>query len=620
MKKIININLAGRLIPIEDTAYELLKRYLDSLNLYFGREEGGEEIVSDIEDRIAELFQEKLKKGAHCMTDQDVDLMIATMGRPEQLEEETSTEPQAKPSAQQERQQEAAGDRPKRLSRNENDKLIGGVCSGIANYFGIDPAIVRVITFIMVWAYGLGIMAYIVLWIILPGTNGNPDRLRRRLYRNTDSKVIGGVCSGIAAYFRTDTVIPRIIFILPLLAVIFSGIFSNIFDHMWFFNGLFFPFSMGAFPTLIVLYIVLWVAVPKAVTQAEKLEMRGEKVDLQSLSNAYKSSGNEEKKKMSPEPEGKATPSAWPEERKKYSGVGRVFVILVKVVLYFILGVVVLSLGAALLGIAGGFLGVTAATSMAFPFKAFLLSSPLQHTLLWPAILLTLGVPVIALIWFLVRVFTGFKPRIRYVGATLFGLWVIGVICTISLLVSIAKDFRMHYSRSETVAITQPDHNLVLRRQQANASVGNSWSPSFFFDDDEDDWLNNFVRISEDSLSIGAVELSVTQSTDSNFHVEIVRFSNGRSGRQAETNANRMGYQIEQQDSVLYIPRRFALPKGVPFRNQHIMLRIAVPEGKQLNISDSLKELQHHRFNRRGWEWDDSDWEHWEDRMDRIGA
>jgi phage shock protein C len=62
MKKIININLSSRLIPIEDSAYEILRQYLDSLKSYFAKEEGGDEIVADIESRIAEIFQDKLKK------------------------------------------------------------------------------------------------------------------------------------------------------------------------------------------------------------------------------------------------------------------------------------------------------------------------------------------------------------------------------------------------------------------------------------------------------------------------------------------------------------------------------------------------------------------------------
>ena len=88
MKKIININFHSRVIPIEESAYESLQQYIESLRRYFANEEGREEIISDIENRFAELFSEILKKGAPCVTDEDVANVIASMGRPEEFEGE----------------------------------------------------------------------------------------------------------------------------------------------------------------------------------------------------------------------------------------------------------------------------------------------------------------------------------------------------------------------------------------------------------------------------------------------------------------------------------------------------------------------------------------------------
>src|ERR1700760_1432121 len=91
MKKIININFHSRVVPIEETAYEILQQYIDSLRRYFANEEGRDEIISDIENRFAELFSENLKKGATCITDADVNNIIASMGRPEEFEGEAAT-------------------------------------------------------------------------------------------------------------------------------------------------------------------------------------------------------------------------------------------------------------------------------------------------------------------------------------------------------------------------------------------------------------------------------------------------------------------------------------------------------------------------------------------------
>ena len=87
MKKVININFQGRVIPIEEQAYENLKKYVDSLRNYFSKEEGKEEIINDIENRIAELFNEKTKAGASFITEEHVETIISSIGRPEQFDE-----------------------------------------------------------------------------------------------------------------------------------------------------------------------------------------------------------------------------------------------------------------------------------------------------------------------------------------------------------------------------------------------------------------------------------------------------------------------------------------------------------------------------------------------------
>ncbi|MEO7766055.1 MAG: PspC domain-containing protein, partial [Ferruginibacter sp.] len=139
MKQVININFHGQVVPIEVSAFELLKSYTDSLSRHFANEEGKEEIINDIESRIGELFQERLKKGATCITDDDVNAIIKSMGRPEEFEDADDNA-----SYKQTSESKSSGPEPfqsttgasKRLFRNENEKVIGGVCGGLAAYFG----------------------------------------------------------------------------------------------------------------------------------------------------------------------------------------------------------------------------------------------------------------------------------------------------------------------------------------------------------------------------------------------------------------------------------------------------------------------------------------------------
>src|SRR5438477_2618025 len=205
MKKIININLSGRVIPIEDSAYEKLQGYIESLRRYFSNEEGRDEIINDIESRIAELMSEKVRKGANNITDADVDEIISSMGRPEDFDAEdaAATTGTTQGTAQDFSYTEKRTRR--RLYRDSSDKFIGGVCSGIANYLNTDPAIVRILFAIVTFGgFGLGFLIYILLWMILP-TKDLDNYSGKRLYRNPEDRVIGGVAGGLAAYFNMRT-------------------------------------------------------------------------------------------------------------------------------------------------------------------------------------------------------------------------------------------------------------------------------------------------------------------------------------------------------------------------------------------------------------------------------
>ena len=109
------------------------------------------------------------------------------------------------------------------MLRNADDKIIAGVCSGLANYLRIDPAIMRILFVLFV---GLTFWIYIILWIVVP-VQSIKTNITKRLYRDPEHRVIGGVCGGLAAYFKTEIWIPRLIFGLPLLISIVNGAFRG---------------------------------------------------------------------------------------------------------------------------------------------------------------------------------------------------------------------------------------------------------------------------------------------------------------------------------------------------------------------------------------------------------
>jgi phage shock protein PspC (stress-responsive transcriptional regulator) len=203
MKQVIHINYQGRIVPIEVSAFELLKAYKESLERHFKDENGKEEIINDIEDRIGELFQERLQAGTHCITDADVNAIVTSMGKPEEFDVKEEDETKSVNN------EDVLQNKGKRLYRSEQQKIIGGVCAGLSNYLNIDVNIVRVIFAVMFLIFGFGLIVYLVLWAIVPNSAaGQIGSTRKKLYRDLDHKVVGGVCSGISHYFGIEVWVP----------------------------------------------------------------------------------------------------------------------------------------------------------------------------------------------------------------------------------------------------------------------------------------------------------------------------------------------------------------------------------------------------------------------------
>lgn len=172
MNKVININLGGYPFTIDDDAYDHLNKYLEAIHLHFRNSEGYEEITADIESRLAELFQESLSDRP-IVNLKDVKGAISIMGTPEDFGAESIDD--------QDNNKSSKYKTGKRLFRNTEDEVIGGVCSGIAAYFGIqDPLWVRIAFIIFTISGGFGIPLYIILWAVVPKAVSSSDRLAMR--------------------------------------------------------------------------------------------------------------------------------------------------------------------------------------------------------------------------------------------------------------------------------------------------------------------------------------------------------------------------------------------------------------------------------------------------------
>ena len=170
MKKTINTNINGISFIFDDDAYAVLNTYLNAIKSHFKNKKGSDEIISDIESRIAELFQQMLNDKKQVLNMDDVKQVKDQMGQPSDFDQDTEEEPvyYAKPSGS-----------SKRLYRDTNDRMIGGVCSGLGAYFNVDTVWIRLI-FVIAILSGVSALAYIILWVIIPAARTVSERLEMR--------------------------------------------------------------------------------------------------------------------------------------------------------------------------------------------------------------------------------------------------------------------------------------------------------------------------------------------------------------------------------------------------------------------------------------------------------
>jgi len=171
MKKTIAINLGGMVFNIDEDAYHRLRSYLNKLEAHFGYGTEAKEISLDVEARIAELLKSKKPQANAVITLEDIDEVIHTMGEPTDFEKGSNSESYQYTSYQ---------SSYRRMYRDPDSRVIGGVCSGLSAYFHIDPIILRLLFVILFLGFGTGLLIYIILWIVLPAANTVAEKLEMR--------------------------------------------------------------------------------------------------------------------------------------------------------------------------------------------------------------------------------------------------------------------------------------------------------------------------------------------------------------------------------------------------------------------------------------------------------
>ncbi|MBO3270546.1 GIN domain-containing protein [Hymenobacter defluvii] len=584
MKKNISINLQGIIFHIEEDGYEVLGRYLAEVKAHFSGYRGHEEIVADIESRIAELFVSRLSPSKQIISLEDVEQMVAKMGRvrdfqaADEAEEDEeilasavasgtaegfytgttgsstnsasgraytgSTKNAADPG-----NATAATDEPRRLSRDMANRKVAGVAAGLGRYFTVNPLWFR-LAFVGVllagpvlddisWLDELGeklsafsVIAYIVLWIALPKRYDNvlsdEDPNFRKLYRDVDSGKIGGVSAGLAAYFRTDVVLIRVL----LLAGLFVGGFT------------------------FILYIILWILVPEAKTASDRLRMRGDAVTLSALDSNLRASE-----------EGAVTPGSRPigtfiegAGRNLRPAVGFVGT-LIRVVagaLLVITGFGFLLAFTIALGVGLGVLPESQGFIHTGPFPPYLFTNSVPSWALL-AFYAAGAIPVLAMFLLGLGLILRRPVLSRIAGLSLLGLWLLSVVGASAAGVRISRDFQMEGEVTQTERFPTLTAGTILLDNHTTHNDGHKW-----------------------------VDLNLTEA-DSGQVVELVKYLSARGATEQEairTASTSIRYTARATDNAtLVLDDFFTFQPDARFRDQDLDVTLRLPQNKRYRLS-----------------------------------
>lgn len=390
------------------------------------------------------------------------------------------------------------------------------------------------------------------------------SRRRRRLFRDPDHRVFGGVASGISAYFGIDVVVIRLIFVIL------------------FFLGYGFSF---------LLYVILWIVVPKANTTAQKLEMKGERVNISNIEKSIKDEYQEVKDNFDNMRE-KRGPQVRDGFDKGVDFAGSALRLILKIFL------IILGLGLIIAGFISllTFLGsVIFTTTMIGPFSGLDLPGLMVPEMFFTGmgiklfslgLILVMGIPAIMIMFIGIKLLVKFKTNNKVIGLTALALWLAGIILMISVGLSQVKSY---ISSGTTLGDTEvlDDFGTNTLYLRAEKNVDFDWR-----DAADIDGVKVIVQ-DDEKLVLGEPALDIEKSNSDNFELILKRKSRGRTHGDAVENAEEIKYSWKQVDSLMIFDEYFTLPVGDKWRNQKLQIILKVPEGKAVFLDKSVDNIIH---------------------------
>jgi phage shock protein PspC (stress-responsive transcriptional regulator) len=483
MKKTVKINISGIFFNIDEDAYQILQNYLAHVNRKFSAEPEGKEIISDIESRIAEILQSKINNQKQVLSKEDIDEIIDIMGRPEDFD-------------------------------NENTQR--------SNY-----------------AYS------------------------RRMYRDPDNRVLGGVCSGMAAYFNIDPVIIRVLFLVLLFAWGVAGI----------------------------IYIVLWALLPPAYTTAQKLEMRGENMSINDIEKNVRAEFETVKSNLHNYKNTRSYNQTRGFLDEFFRTIGQIILVFFKIIGGIIGFAMVLAGLGLLIGLAGWFIiGEPFMPWNNFFIDNQLVYTDLLHSFLNPntiwifaiSVFLIIFIPLVALIYSGLKLLLRFRINDKPFAIIGFSLWFLSIIAVVILSFSQVRNISVSVKTSEDILIENAGNKVLYLKATENE---NTKSSKFYIFDGE---FTVTYDKNDNKVLYAYPEIDILRSLENKPTVELVKTGRGLNHIKAEENTQKIEYLCKQQDSLVVFDAFYPLTKNNVWVFPEVDVKVRIPDGAVIYIDENL--------------------------------
>ena len=498
MNKTVTINISAIIFHIEEDAYEKLNKYLFSIRGYFNTSEGRDEIMSDIESRIAELLKAKINDHKQVIFLADVEEVISIMGQPEDIGGGENQASQDHPNNE--------------TSDQENTKRT------------------------------------------------------RRVFRDGENKVLGGVCSGLAAYFDLDPLWIRLALVV-----------------------MFFGFGSG-----IILYLVLWIIIPEAKTTSEKLEMRGEKIDINNISKTVKEDAENFKNRMKNfGDEAKASFKKNDYSNRFVNLIYFIFSSIAKVLKKVVgIALILMAIFLTIIFVATLFGVTTIDNSDVRELIHSLFIDSSQKTWLILGTTLLIGLPAIMMMYKGVKLLFNFKYYNRWLNMSAGILWLTGLIICFYVGLNIASDFSVQGRAKIDYPISQPSSDTLVLKINNHEKYDEE---NYF-----KGWRNHQIHINNHSFNWKVIEknnekkfigfpiMNIVASETDSCELYIIKSAKGGDKKEASERAKRIDYQLIQNDSVFIFNNFFTMNMPDKWRNQEVKLEFKIPQNKVIYLDKSL--------------------------------